>query len=269
MRIAMILLVVCAAARPLAAQVIQGRTLDAETRAWVPAVLVTLLSESGDSLESAVGDERGLFRLEAPFSGTYRLRAQRLGYADVTTAEMRIEGGEQVTVEVLLGADPVELEPLTVTSRRFGERGALGAHKRRADWIQKTGIGKVITRADIDRQPRANVSDYLYTVPGMRVLGAGFDARVVMRNCSPQIFLDGVRAPGLGINAVSPHSIEGIEIYRSMSEIPPELRTTGSCGAIALFTRHGEITRGRWTLLQKLFAGAGATLLTVLLVSQF
>jgi hypothetical protein len=255
--------------QPLAGQVIQGRTVDAESRAWVPATLVTLLTEAGDSVTAIVSDGAGLFSVTVPAPGRYMLRAERLGYSDVVTAVIPVAAGEQVTVEVLLGADPVALDPLVVTSRRGSERGAMGAHRRRADWIQRTGIGKVITREELDRQPRPYVSDYLYTVSGMRVVGSGLDARVVMRGCSPQIFVDGVRSPGLGINAVSPDAIEGIEIYRSLSEIPPELRGVGNCGAIALFTRTGEPTHGKWTLLQKIMAGTGGAVLGVLLITQF
>lgn len=263
---AALLLLLC---RPLSGQVIQGVTLDASSRALVPATLVTLLTESGDSVTAAVSDAAGRFSVAVPAAGAYTLRAERLGYTAVVTPVIRVDAGERVTVEVLLGADPVALEPLVVTSRRGGERGLIGAHRRRADWIQRTGIGKVITREELDRQARPYVSDYLYTVSGMRVVGSGLDARVVMRGCSPQIFVDGVRSPGLGINAVSPDAVEGIEIYRSLSEIPPELRGVGNCGAIALFTRVGEPTTGRWTLLQKIMAGTGATVLGILLITQF
>lgn len=255
--------------QPVHGQVIQGRTMDAASKAWVPATLVTLITEAGDSVNAVLSDGSGSFTLPAPAPGGYRLRAQRIGYADLLTSVLSVDDGEQITVEVLLGADPVSLDPLTVTSRRGGERGLIGAHRRRADWIQRTGIGRVITRADIAKQPRPYVSDYLFMVSGMRVEGSGLDARIRVRGCSPQIFVDGVRAPGLSVNAVSPDALEGIEVYRSMSEIPPEMRTVGNCGAIALFTRTGEPTTGQWTLLQKIFAGAGATVLAALLVTQF
>lgn len=269
MRTSLIVLCLALASAPGAGQVIQGRTMDAGSRAWVPATLLTLLTESGDSLLSTLSDESGEFELLAPDAGPYRLRAQRIGYSDVTTSVVTVKDGESVTVEVLLGADPVSLDPLNVTSRRFGGRGLIGAHRRRADWIQRTGIGRVITRADLDRQVRPYVTDYLYTISGMRVVGAGHDAQVRIRGCSPQIFVDGIRTPGLSVNAMSPDALEGIEIYRSVGEMPPELRNVGGCGAIAMYTRQGEPTTGKWTLLQKIFAGAGVTALATLLFTQF
>lgn len=269
MRTSLIAVCVLLGWQPLNGQVIQGRTMDAASKAWVPATLITLIAETGDSVNAVLSDGSGSFTVLAPVPGPYRLRAQRIGYTDLLTSVVTVGPGEQVTVEVLLGADPVALDPLTVTSRRGGERGVIGAHRRRADWIQRTGIGRVITRAELAKQPRPYVSDYLFMVSGMRVEGSGLDARIRVRGCSPQIFVDGVRAPGMSVNAVSPDALEGIEIYRSMSEIPPEMRTVGNCGAIALFTRVGEPTTGRWTLLQKIFAGAGATVLAALLVTQF
>lgn len=269
MRTVLITTLALVCAHPAAAQVIRGRTIDAASGAWVPATLVTLLTASGDSAGATVTDDAALFRITAPSSGSYTLRAERIGYAVVNTPVIVLGTGEAVTVEVLLGADPVELEPLTVTSRRYEARGVLAGHHRRADWIQRTGIGDVITRADLDEQPRPFVSDYFFTVPGMRVTGTGHNARVYMRGCQPQIFVDGMRTPGLSVNAIHPDAIEGIEVYRSISEVPPELRGIGSCGAISMYTRAGEPTRGQWTLLQKIVAGVGATALGVLIFTQF
>lgn len=252
-----------------AAQVIRGWTLDASNRALVPSTVVVLLSAEGDSIGTVISSREAFFRMELPAPGRYSLRAERIGFTAVTTPEVNVASREEVTVEVLLGADPVELDPLTVTSRRGGESGSVAAHRRRVDWIQRTGIGKVITRQEIENRPRPFVSDYLYAVSGLRVMGTGPTARVVMRGCAPSIFLDGVRAPGLGINTVSPDAIEGIEIYRSVSEVPAELRTAGSCGALAVWTRPGERTPGRWTLLQKIFAATGGAALITLMFTQF
>jgi hypothetical protein len=257
------------ACQPLAAQVIEGRTLDATHRGFIPAVLVTLRSSSGDSAGAALSDPQGRFRIVAPGSGSYSLTTERLGYADVATSDISLRVGEEVTVEVLLGTDPVELEPLTITSRRGGESALVATHRRRTDWIQRTGIGKVITRSEIEARPRPFVTDYLWTVSGLRVVGSGANARVVMRGCAPTVFVDGVRSPGLSVNTMSPDALEGIEIYRSVSEIPPELRGTGHCGAIAMWTRPGERNPGKWTLFQTIFAAAGGAALTVLLLTQF
>lgn len=269
MRSSHLALLAMLASQPLAAQVIRGVTLDASNRAYVPATLVTLLSASGDSAAAAVTDERARFVITPPSPGTYRLRAQRIGFDDVETAELALREGEEVSVEILLGADPIELDPLTVTSRRGGFSGTLGSHRRRADWIQRTGIGKVITRDQIAAQPRPYVTDYFYTIAGMRVVGSGADARVVMRGCAPSVYLDGVRATGFAINMVTPESVEGIEIYRSVSEVPAELRGVSGCGAIAVYTRSGERIPGKWTLLQKIFAVAGGSALGLLLITSF
>lgn len=255
---------------PLHAQIVQGRTLDASNRAWVPAAVVTLRSLAGDSVGVAITNAEAAFRIPAPRAGRYVLHASRIGFADVVTTEFAVRAGEHVTVEVLLGTDPVELSPLNVTSRRYGEAGLVGAHRRRAAWIERTGIGRVITRAEIEASPRAYVTDYLYGVSGVQVVGNGSDARIRMRGCTPSVFVDGVRAQGMSVNAVTPDAIEGIEVYRSVSEVPPELRGgSSSCGAVALWTRVGERTPGKWTLLQKIFAVAGGTALGVLMVTQF
>jgi hypothetical protein len=257
------------AGSPAASQVIEGRTLDAGHRGFVSAVIVTLRTVAGDSAGASLSDGEGRFRIEAPRGGTYDLVAQRLGYSDVQTDTFAVRYGEEITVEVLLGADPVELDPLTVTSRRGGEGGLIATHRRRADWIERTGFGRVISRRELEATPRPFVTDYLYTVAGLRVLGTGPDAQVMMRGCTPTVYVDGVRSAGMPINVVNPDALEGIEIYRSNAEIPAEMRTNGSCGAIAMWTRPGEPTTGRWTLFQKIFTAAGGTALLLLLLTQF
>jgi hypothetical protein len=253
---------------PAAAQVVTGRTLDSATREIVPATLISLLNIAGDSLHAMLSDGDGLFRLSVPGAGSYALRAQRLGYADLTTTQFLVRPDEIVTVEVLLGADPIDLEPLAVVGRRSGS-GLIAGHRRRADWIDRTGIGKVITRKEFDEKRHPVVTDYFQSVPGVRVVGSGASARVNMRGCSPMVFVDGVRAPGFDVNMINPDALEGVEIYRSVSEVPAELRVGGGCGAIALFTRPGEVRSGEWTLLQKIFASVAGSALTVFLLLQF
>ena len=63
--------------------------------------------------------------------------------------------------------------------------------------------------------------------------GAGHD-------CPVQIFLDGIRAPGLDIDDVPPGDVEGIEVYNGAGTLPPQFndrRGTPACGTIAIWTR--------------------------------
>ncbi|MCA1790254.1 MAG: carboxypeptidase-like regulatory domain-containing protein, partial [Thioalkalivibrio sp.] len=66
-------------------QVVQGQVLDEATNAPVAAATVELLSSGGDRLRTVSTDEDGRFTIPAPRSGSYRLRAGRVGFHTVTT----------------------------------------------------------------------------------------------------------------------------------------------------------------------------------------
>jgi hypothetical protein len=79
-------------------------------------------------------------------------------------------------------------------------------------------------------------------------------ARSSGRGCPVQVFVDGLLmtasvmdASGATENAgaaiddfVSPLSVEGIEVYRGLSTVPPEFLTPeADCGVVAIWTRRG------------------------------
>jgi hypothetical protein len=57
-------------------------------------------------------------------------------------------------------------------------------------------------------------------------------------NCAVQLYVDGHYYPGGRVDDFRPVEVEGIEIYRSASEIPAAFRGRDSmCGVIAIWTR--------------------------------
>ncbi len=105
--------------------------------------------------------------------------------------------------------------------------------------------GYFITRKDIEeRQPRV-LSDLMRRVPGLRVdcdfgscsVTSFTEARRIMGSCPIQYFLDGVPFTG-DVDELTPDQVEGIEIYRGSSSIPPQFNTgTSMCGVIAVWSR--------------------------------
>jgi hypothetical protein len=105
--------------------------------------------------------------------------------------------------------------------------------------------GYFITRTEIEKKQPRVMSDMLRRVPGLRV-DCGFgtcqvqtfeEARRIMGGCPIQYFLDGAPFGG-DIDELTPDQIEGIEIYRGSSTIPPEFNTgTSMCGVIAVWSR--------------------------------
>ncbi|HEX5725721.1 MAG TPA: carboxypeptidase regulatory-like domain-containing protein [Longimicrobiaceae bacterium] len=108
-----------AAAAPLAAQEVRGDLREAGSGRPVAGALVTLLDAAGAAQASALTDSAGRFAVRAPAAGTFRLRAERPGYATATSPALALEAGR--TAQQRLTAEPqrmVELEGIQATAAR-------------------------------------------------------------------------------------------------------------------------------------------------------
>jgi hypothetical protein len=107
-----------ACAPVLGAQSVRGRFTDEATRQGIQGALVVLLDEAGIQRAGSLTSEAGDFAITAPAAGRYRLRAQRIGYADAGTAPFLLEAGQ--TVEQALSSRPsaIALDEISVQARR-------------------------------------------------------------------------------------------------------------------------------------------------------
>jgi hypothetical protein len=210
-----------------------GRILNQLTREPVGGARIQLVG----TRVAIFSDSAGRFGMDRLPSGEVSLEVRAIGYR---------MGRWQVTLPVGTTVDRVfEMEPLTVgldtvtveTTPNTNWRNETGFDLRR-----RRGIGYFITRADIDNRQAAILNDLLIIVPGLYSSCGGGVCRVQMmasgRNCSPEWFLDGHPAT----NATGPdfpvQTIRGVEVYRSLFEVPPEFqRSNLRCGVIAIWTR--------------------------------
>ncbi|MCH7489200.1 MAG: hypothetical protein IID05_00770 [Gemmatimonadetes bacterium] len=63
--------------------------------------------------------------------------------------------------------------------------------------------------------------------------------RSILRPCaSVQVYIDGVRANGVNLDAYPPSRIQAMEVYTRPSQMPPEFNAIGSvCGVVAIWTK--------------------------------
>jgi hypothetical protein len=257
---------------PLGAQEshVQGYVLDVATDEPVQATLVALLEgESGETVAAtATTDVAGRFYLAAGGPGTFRLRAEHLGYRTVTTPPFDLVDGEPaLEVEVLLGAQAIPLAPLVIVSERPARMDlrlhARGFLERRRQWgrAEGSGFGHFLDRSDIERRNAFRVTDLLGDIPGVRPESRGGrrPPEITLRSttsmldaglrCSPLIFVDGVPAamgaperhvpggnPGVHIDElVSVANVVGVEVYPGLTQ-PGEFQRGNLCGVIVLWT---------------------------------
>lgn len=234
---------------------IRGTVVDDAESTPLSGVSVVVLDSYGEALGRRTTSEGGEFSLRVRNRAGVRIRAGRLGYREVTTEFLPFGDGTLFVVEVRLATEAVPLAPLTVVARSGQRRSpVLTEFDRRAE----SGIGSYFTRRDIERIRPGLVSDLLARVPGVRLESSGGSNRrrtVTMSRsaagpgggpCPVQIFMDGrlLTRGGAGDIAiddlVSPGSVNGIEIYRGLSTVPPEfLNPSSRCGVVAIWTRRG------------------------------
>lgn len=182
---------------------------------------------------SATTNASGTFQLDSlpPGTGTVEIRA--LGYPP-TNAVVDLASGRTDTISIRLPARLPVLDPVTV----FGQRGdddATGFLKR-----SRSGRGRYVTPEQINAQPALDVTDYLRTVPGLRIVpSGGFGGDILIRDCSPAVYVDGMEvfqgSSDLS-SLVRPSDVAGIEIYNSASSAPFEFQK-GACGSIVVWTK--------------------------------
>ena len=110
----------------------RGRVVDAESGAPIPGALVRLLEPSGRGVAAALADASGRYRLDAPGAGTYRLRAERVGFATAPAATVTLAEGQTLEHDVRAESRRVVLDAVVAEGSRrrcAGEpqEGALAA----------------------------------------------------------------------------------------------------------------------------------------------
>lgn len=243
------------AASSLSAQVIRGRVLDADSDAPLEGVNVQAKDALGERLRSAVTDSTGTFRILVPRPGRYDLLASGLGYLAAPPPVVEVAADEVVTVELRMRRDAVPVEGFRVVARRRLPGTLLDEFYERSSRNRRLGIGRIFTREDLDARGPLRVSYLLEQVPG--------------EPCG-SVFVDGFALRGEDVDGVViPADVEGVEIYRRLSEIPVQYYRPGMTCAVLVWTRRyprdGEPFR--WTRV--LSAGAAAAVLWLLSAAAF
>jgi hypothetical protein len=257
-------LALLATAAPARAQgMFTGVVVDNATEAPVEGARVTLLSQEGRRIRTAVTAANGRFSF-IPRPGYYSFRVERVGYVQVNTAHVRVVR-DSVDLEIRLRDDAVMLAPVTVVTRAGRVSPVLTGFYARMEH----GFGRYITRDHIEQRQPGAISDMLRMLPGVRLVprASGLGLDVVMNRASPrvggcpvQIFLDGIRINGASSQVVErdsldedliplnetialddladPSELEGIEVYPGLAGVPAEfMGPLARCGTVAVWTR--------------------------------
>jgi hypothetical protein len=95
-------------------QTIRGVITERDGAQPIPGAVVLLIDSTNNPVVRALTNERGEYRLQAPKSGTYRLRALRIGFLPTTTDPVNLRMGEDVTQSQVLASLPLLLDTVRV-----------------------------------------------------------------------------------------------------------------------------------------------------------
>jgi TonB family protein len=188
-------------------------------------------------------DEEGRFRVNGLPNGRATVAVRRIGYRP-TTRDLEIPAAQALA----LALDPVPqgLSTVVVKDRRVRYTGWAAPFYQRRD----RGMGRYVTREDLDRRNAMRTTDVLRAVPGLAINSTmrGSVIRIRGSRCDPLVWLDGTPALSgyFDVDNLQPNTLEGIEVYSGVSTVPVELRGPRgeeSCGVIALWTRVPEPRR--------------------------
>jgi TonB family protein len=185
-------------------------------------------------------DDSGGFRIASLPRGPATLAVRRIGYKPLA---VETQLAPDLPLGVQLEASLQTLAKVVVEDRRRNYDGPLGPFNRRREF----GIGRFITRGQIDARNAIRTTDLLRTIPGVQIINGsrGTAVRLRANRCDPLVWIDGTPALNgyFDIDAFGPNTIDGIEIYAGPSEVPVELRGPRGedrCGVIAVWSRMPE-----------------------------
>lgn len=239
-----------------------GYVRDLQTSRPVSGASVTL--ESMSTVRST--NELGFFTFTDVPLGVHFLVIEALGYEE-RRVQVWLTEDRSYETEVLLGAEPVEVEGLTVhviPRRTFNELRDLDIRLER-------GFGRFILRKELEERG-GNLITLIQGMPGVRVQGGGgtmSNRTVILRralhitspapgvlaieSCYPAIFVDGrrfSRRASLGdqptdLTEFLASDMDVVEVYSGTSV--PAIFGGGdaACGAILIWTRRGPARSGR------------------------
>lgn len=237
------------------AQSVRGIVSEAVTEAPIELATVRLFESSGAVVATTLTDARGFFHIDISSDGEYILRAEAFGYRagrsdavevlddgmqiiylNLEPAPVAIEGVEVETT----GTAPVSLRP-SLSERGFWER----VEKGRGQFL----LPGQIANSDVNFTAELfEGMDHVRTNYARPVWarGVSFIAATDRGNCSPRVFVDGIRmsmllAEGDFLSDIAPiEDVLAVESFWGPFQAPGRYQGTtieNSCGVVLIWTR--------------------------------
>jgi hypothetical protein len=177
---------------------------------------------------SREGQPARLFRTAA--DGQYSFTSVTPGKVQLSVRRLGFRGAAMTVEEI-----PSDLANVLVDGSK-GHLDEYNSHKA------NNNFAKFFDQREIEKRHPAFLSELLRTVPGASLYASERSGnRIMLRDCKPMVWLDGMRAQGAELDeVVKPTDVAGLEVYPSSAGLPPQYqdRNNRMCGAIVVWTRN-------------------------------
>jgi len=177
----------------------------------------------------------GRFSFSNVRPGPIALTVRRMGYKATTINVDMSAAGVATPVEVQLREIASDIASVIVEGSK-GHLQEFYEHKANSNFA------KFFERKDIEKRNPIYLSELLRSVAGASLYASERTGnRVLLRDCQPMVWVDGMRAPGAELDEVArPMDVAGLEVYPSSAGLPPQYldRNNRMCGAIVVWTKN-------------------------------
>lgn len=185
-----------------------------------------------ETAATARTDSSGRFAMSGLPAGTQLLEAKRVGYR-IVQQPVQLLAGRDVAAAVELRRI-VSLDSVLVVARR--------SRYREFERNRRNGFGHFLTEDEIAKRHPFETTDLLRALPGFRISGSGYDAKVYGARaglrlsgqpCEANVVIDGIQHQD--INWLQPSDIGAMETYSGLAGAP--LQYDSGCGLIVIWTK--------------------------------
>jgi len=235
-------------------QLIIGRLLDDDTGEPIVGGRVELLEAGGRGVANTLTSEDGLFRLLSPVPGSYKLRADRIGYETAESSNLRLVLGDSIWLDFHLSAQATLLDPILVkgSAKPWFDRftsplmdefyNRMSRMAQRGDFVTRDSIAayreRGYTTSDMLLNAVMSVTGVRAGIIEMRSTTSCSGGRCNTVPCVPRYYLNG--GPLALVEQLDTEfpltTLESVEVYMRPN-IPAEFSMGFPCGVIVLWSR--------------------------------